>query len=47
MHKRAETYNTAVELVEILKTKGTKYNSLFECSEKYKVKKEVDQSRND
>ena len=28
-HKRAETYNTAKELIEILKTKGKKTLDLF------------------
>ena len=46
MHKRAETYNTAIELVELLKQR-TKYLHLFDCENSYKIKKEVDQSRND
>lgn len=46
MHKRAETYTTAQELVEILKQRQ-KYTHLFDCENSYKRKKEVDASKND
>jgi replicative superfamily II helicase len=35
-HKRAETYSTAVELIEILKTR-TKHLSLFDCENSYRA----------
>ena len=41
MHKRAETYNTAIELIEILKTR-VQHKELFMGDVNYKVKKEVD-----
>jgi len=47
MHKRAETYNTAVELCDILQSKGERFKHLFDCENSWKVKKEVDASRND
>ena len=33
-HKRAETYTTAIELIEILKSRP-KYHDLFNCESKY------------
>lgn len=47
MHKRGETYSTAMELVEILKTKGKNYMHLFDCENSYKRQKEVSASRNE
>jgi replicative superfamily II helicase len=45
-HKRAETYSTAVELIEILKQRN-KYLSLFDCENSYRAKKDVSSSRNE
>jgi replicative superfamily II helicase len=41
MHKRAETYSTAMELIEILKQKN-KYLHLFDCENSWRAKKDVD-----
>ena len=45
-HKRAETYTTAMELIDILKQR-TKYLHLFDCESKHMIQKHVSQSRND
>ena len=46
LHQRAATYNTAMELIEILKTQH-RHLPLFECADKQKVMREVSKSRND
>lgn len=45
-HKRAETYSTAVELIEILKQRN-KYLTLFDCENSYRAQKDVANSRNE
>lgn len=42
-HKRAETYTTALELIEIIKEKSND-RSLFECDDSWKAKRDVDKS---
>lgn len=44
-HKRAETFSTALEIIELLKD-SPKDRELFECMDSWKVKKEVDKSQN-
>lgn len=46
VHQRAATYNTATEIIEILKLKPSMQH-LFDCENSYKIKNEVDKSRND
>ena len=46
VHQRAATYNTAIELIEILKTQQGHLH-LFECPDKHRVAREVAKSRND
>ena len=45
-HKRAETYTTAMELIEILKSRP-KFLELFNCESKHQTQKHVDASRNE
>ena len=44
-HKRAETYTTSLELIELLKERG-KDMHLFDCEDSWKVKGEVSRSAN-
>ena len=44
-HKRAETFSTALELIEMIK-ENPNDRELFECSDSHKFKKEVDKSQN-
>lgn len=46
VHRRAETFSTATELIEILKTKPNDMN-LFDCERSYTVKTEVTKGRNE
>ena len=46
VHQRAATYNTAMELIEILRGEP-RAKELFECPNKGLVKREVDRSRNE
>jgi len=44
-HKRAETYSTALEMIDIIKEKSGDAH-LFDCDDSWKIKKEVDKSSN-
>lgn len=46
VHRRAETFSTATELIEILKSKPNDFY-LFDCEYSYKVKPEVTKGRNE
>ncbi len=46
VHKRAETHNTAKELIEIIQKKPNDRH-LFDCEYSYQIKSEVQKSRND
>lgn len=46
VHKRAETHNTAKELIELLKKRPNDMY-LFDCEKSYMVKTEVTRSKNE
>jgi replicative superfamily II helicase len=44
-HKRAETYTTALEIIEMLKEK-VKDEHLYDCEDSWKIKDQVNKSTN-
>ena len=44
-HKRAETFSTALELIEMIKENAND-RDLFECMDSWKIKREVDKTTN-
>ena len=46
VHQRAATYNTAMELIEIIKSRSN-ITHLFDCQDAWKAEREVNTSRNE
>ena len=46
VHQRAATYNTAMEIIELLKLEPS-VMGLFECPDKQRITREVNRSRNE